>query len=86
MDLRKIKKLIELVEESGITELEVRDGEEVIRIARHVTAAGFVPATQPAAVAAHRKEVRVPISMHRDCDPTIFWGPNPSVLLVRFPQ
>lgn len=36
MDLRKIKKLIELVEESGISELEVRDGEEAIRIARPV--------------------------------------------------
>ena len=30
MDLRKIKKLIELVEESGIAELEVRDGDEAI--------------------------------------------------------
>ncbi len=35
VDLRKVKKLIELVEESGISELEVRDGEETIRIARH---------------------------------------------------
>lgn len=34
VDLRKIKKLIELVEESGISELEVRDGEESIRITR----------------------------------------------------
>jgi len=34
VDLRKIKKLIEIVEESGIAELEVRDGEESIRIAR----------------------------------------------------
>ncbi len=34
MDLRKIKKLIELVEESGISELEVRDGDEAIRMAR----------------------------------------------------
>lgn len=34
MDLRKIKKLIELVEESGITELEVKSGEEAVRIAR----------------------------------------------------
>lgn len=39
MDLRKIKKLIELVEESGISELEVRDGEEAIRIARPTGAA-----------------------------------------------
>ena len=36
VDLRKVKKLIELVEESGISELEVRDGEETIRIARQL--------------------------------------------------
>jgi len=36
VDLRKVKKLIELVEESGISELEVRDGDETIRIARHL--------------------------------------------------
>ncbi len=36
VDIRKIKKLIELVEESGIAELEVSDGEESIRIARPV--------------------------------------------------
>lgn len=34
MDLRKIRKLIELVEETGVTELEVRHGEETIRIVR----------------------------------------------------
>ncbi len=34
MDLRKIKKLIELVEESGITEIEVKSGEEAVRIVR----------------------------------------------------
>ncbi|MGE0625977.1 MAG: acetyl-CoA carboxylase biotin carboxyl carrier protein [Pseudomonadales bacterium] len=47
MDLRKVKKLIELVEESGITELEVRDGEETIRIARHPAPPGA--AVQPTA-------------------------------------
>ena len=34
MDLRKLKKLIDLVEESGITELEVSEGEERVRIAK----------------------------------------------------
>ena len=43
VDLRKIKKLIELVEESGVSELEVRDGDETIRIARPVTPS--LPAT-----------------------------------------
>jgi acetyl-CoA carboxylase biotin carboxyl carrier protein len=36
LDLRKIKKLIEVVEESGISELEVKDGDQAIRIARSV--------------------------------------------------
>jgi len=38
MDIRKIKKLIELVEESGITELEISEGEESVRISRAVAA------------------------------------------------
>ena len=39
MDLRKLKKLIDLVEESGITELEVTEGEEKVRIAKQTHAA-----------------------------------------------
>lgn len=39
MDLRKLKKLIDLVEESGITELEVTEGEERVRIAKQPLAA-----------------------------------------------
>jgi acetyl-CoA carboxylase biotin carboxyl carrier protein len=39
MDLRKLKKLIDLVEESGITELEVSEGEERVRIAKHPSVA-----------------------------------------------
>ncbi|WP_392566111.1 acetyl-CoA carboxylase biotin carboxyl carrier protein [Utexia brackfieldae] len=36
MDIRKIKKLIELVEESGISELEISEGEESVRISRNI--------------------------------------------------
>lgn len=57
VDLRKIKKLIELVEESGISELEVSDGDESIRIARPLLPAGIAagaPATGPAVVASER--------------------------------
>jgi len=39
MDLRKLKKLIDLVQESGISELEVTEGEEKVRIAKHGIAA-----------------------------------------------
>ena len=44
MDIRKIKKLIELVEESGITELEVQEDEGTVRISR------AAPAVAPAAI------------------------------------
>lgn len=37
MDIRKIKKLIELLEESGISELEIKEGEESVRISRQST-------------------------------------------------
>ena len=39
MDLRKLKKLIDLVQESGISELEVTEGEEKVRIAKHFAGA-----------------------------------------------
>jgi len=39
MDIRKIKKLIELLEESGIAEIEIKEGEEALRISRMPVAA-----------------------------------------------
>ncbi|WP_100642570.1 acetyl-CoA carboxylase biotin carboxyl carrier protein [Alteromonas facilis] len=44
MDIRKIKKLIELVEESGIAELEITEGEESVRIHRGSSQAAVMPA------------------------------------------
>lgn len=41
MDIRKVRKLIELVEEAGIAELEVREGEESVRITRYGAATGL---------------------------------------------
>jgi len=60
MDIRKVKKLIELLEESGVAEIEIKEGEESVRISRHgpgaVTtyvqaAQGPAPAAAPAAPA-----------------------------------
>lgn len=48
MDIRKVKKLIELLDESGIAEIEIKEGEESVRISRYAVG---VPAA-PAAVAA----------------------------------
>ncbi|UUO24294.1 acetyl-CoA carboxylase biotin carboxyl carrier protein [Colwellia sp. M166] len=46
MDIRKIKKLIELVEESGINELEISEGEESVRISRGGTIMQAAPMMQ----------------------------------------
>ncbi len=53
MDIRKVKKLIELLEESNISELEIKEGEESVRISRATTAAvTTVAAPAPVAAAA----------------------------------
>ncbi|MFB0982168.1 MAG: acetyl-CoA carboxylase biotin carboxyl carrier protein [Alteromonadaceae bacterium] len=52
MDIRKIKKLIELVQESGINELEISEGEESVRICRGGTVVQAAPMMHAAPVAA----------------------------------
>jgi acetyl-CoA carboxylase biotin carboxyl carrier protein len=47
LDIRKVKKLIELLEESGIAEIEIKEGEEAVRISRMPTG-GVVTHVQPA--------------------------------------
>lgn len=63
MDIRKIKKLIELVEESGIAELEITEGEESVRINRHSSAPvhyAAAPAAAPIAAAPVAAPVAAP--------------------------
>ena len=52
MDIRKVKKLIELLEESGISELEISEGEESVRISRHPRMAMQAPMVAPMPMAA----------------------------------
>jgi acetyl-CoA carboxylase biotin carboxyl carrier protein len=52
MDIRKIKKLIELLEKSGIAEIEIKEGEEAVRISRMAPGAGVQPLAQVAHTAA----------------------------------
>ncbi len=51
MDIRKVKKLIEMLEASDLGELEIREGEESIRISRGTSAAGAPIAAPPPAAA-----------------------------------
>jgi acetyl-CoA carboxylase biotin carboxyl carrier protein len=43
MDIRKVKKLIELLEESNISEIEIQEGEESVRISRHPNGVSWQP-------------------------------------------
>jgi acetyl-CoA carboxylase biotin carboxyl carrier protein len=57
MDIRKIKKLIELLEESGVAEIEIKEGEESVRIARQSPAGSHAhpaPVTHSAPAAGHK--------------------------------
>ena len=65
MDIRKIKKLIELLEESGISEIEIKEGEEAVRISRGSTAGvmpHYVTAPAPVAVAPAPAPVAAPVA------------------------
>ena len=44
MDIRKVKKLIELLEESNIDEIEIQEGEESVRISRNGSRVQYAPA------------------------------------------
>ena len=52
MDIRKVKKLIELLDESGIAEIEITEGEEAVRISRYATGAPAAPPPVAAPVVA----------------------------------
>ena len=93
MDIRKIKKLIELVEESGITELEVQEEEGTVRISRaapvvapaaiQYAAAPVAPAAAPAAAPVAAAPAEAPaaeISGHQVRSPmvgTFYRSPSP---------
>jgi acetyl-CoA carboxylase biotin carboxyl carrier protein len=67
MDIRKVKKLIELLEESGIAEIEIKEGEEAVRISRMPTGAyathAPAPVMMPAAIAHAPAPVAAPVEV-----------------------
>ena len=62
MDIRKVKKLIELLDESGIAEIEITEGEESVRISRYAAGTAMVaaPVAAPASVASAPAPVAAP--------------------------
>ena len=70
MDIRKVKKLIELLEESGISEIEIAEGEESVRISRYPKP-GTVTMTAAAAAPVQGQQVTAPMVG------TFYSGPAP---------
>lgn len=82
MDIRKIKKLIELLDESGVAEIEIKEGEESVRISRQhavvaqpqqYMAAPVAPAPAPvaAAPAAEEAAAEAEVSGHKITSPMV---------------
>ncbi|CAH9054811.1 Biotin carboxyl carrier protein of acetyl-CoA carboxylase [Pseudoalteromonas holothuriae] len=76
MDIRKIKKLIELVEESGIAELEITEGEESVRINRYSNAPVIAQPQQFAAPAPLAAPAAAPVAAAPDATPAAPAAPS----------
>ena len=60
MDIRKVKKLIELLEETGVAEIEIKEGEESVRISRMPTGMSMAPVVHASAPVAAPVSAPVP--------------------------
>ncbi len=89
MDIRKVKKLIELLEESNVQEIEIKEGEESVRISRGGNSVQMVAAPAPVAVTASPAAPAAPAPAaaesaapagHAICSPmvgTFYQSPSP---------
>jgi acetyl-CoA carboxylase biotin carboxyl carrier protein len=87
MDIRKIKKLIELLEESGIAEIEIKEGEEGVRISRMPTGSSAIhgmptyampmaaPVAAPAPAAASAPAVEAPAAARQRANEHVVTAP-----------
>lgn len=71
MDIRKVKKLVELLEESGIAEIEIHEGEESVRISRGVPMAATGQVVAPQVSVAAAPETPAPPSAASEQEPEL---------------
>ena len=87
MDIRKIKKLIELLEESGIAEIEIKEGEEAVRISRMPPGAGAAQPPQVAHLAALPATAAAPaIGAESPAGESAVQKPKPSEHVITAPM
>ncbi len=71
MDIRKIKKLIEIIEDSDVTEIEISEGEESVRISRLTASTTVAVAPAPAQAAAPAPAVAAPATETAEAAPAV---------------
>ncbi len=81
MDIRKVKKLIELLEESGVAEIEIKEGEESVRISR-----GQVMAYQPMPMAMQVPMMAPPQAAAATVPPASVVAPEPAGTMIKSPM
>ncbi len=74
MDLRKIKKLIDLLEQSNLSELEIHEGEEVVRLSRHPVASATQPTVLVQQTPSRLPARRLSCRWERRSRPAIRWA------------
>ncbi|BBB23589.1 acetyl-CoA carboxylase biotin carboxyl carrier protein [Isorropodon fossajaponicum endosymbiont JTNG4] len=81
MDIRKVKKLMELLEQSGMNEIEIVEGKESVRISRYGNAPIAAPAPAPVAAPAEAPTIVTP---SEDSAPTVNGHPITSPMVGTF--
>jgi acetyl-CoA carboxylase biotin carboxyl carrier protein len=84
MDIRKVKKLMELLEESGMAEIEIVEGEESVRISRYGDAPVAAPVQMAAPVAMAPAPVAIPTAEESDAPATVDGHPITSPMVGTF--
>jgi acetyl-CoA carboxylase biotin carboxyl carrier protein len=70
MDIRKVKKLIDMLEASDVMEIEIREGEESVRISRYQAAAMVNPMTMPSSLHGQYGHSSPTVTVNHDNSPT----------------
>ena len=82
MDIRKIKKLIELLEETGISEIEIKEGEESLRLSRY----GNAPASTAPAPIRHEQVIHHAVSAPQEAPQATTTTPSATGHQLRSPM
>jgi len=85
MDIRKVKKLIELLDESGIAEIEITEGEEAVRISRYPTGAAYAQAPLMAPATPQAPAAAAPSAVAQSAEPAAA-APDEEGYLVSAPM